>query len=1107
MWIVRLALRNPYSVAVLAAVLMLMGALGAATMMVDVFPVIDLPVVSVIWNYPGLSAEEMESRVTIINERAFSTTVQGISRIESQSFPGIGNLRVYFEPGTEIGNAVAQITAVCQTILRILPPGMTPPMVLPFNASNVPVAQLTIENPSLSPQALFDYALNFLRIRLFTIRGLALPAPYGGAQREINIDVNPLLAASKGVSLEDVSSALQSSNVIEPAGIARIGKLEYNILTNSSPKSIDDFERFPIKIVNGREVRLNEVAKVADGFADQTNLVRINGRRAVYLNILKKSNASTISVIDAVRQMLPKVKDDAPKGTTMKVDFDQSKFVRASVKGVLSEALIAALLVSAMVLAFLGSWRSVIIVCTSIPLSIFASLIGLKLSGDSINVMTLGGLALSIGMLVDDATVEVENINRNRPLSDNITAAALRGAHQIALPAIVTTLAICIVFFPIVLLTGPAKYLFVPLAKSVVYAMIASYILSRTLVPVLARILLRNAPMEHAEGQKRKEGAPDYDTSTKLGRFSKKYNEAREKYLGKLRESYGKVLGGFLQWPFVSLGVFGIVLLISATLPFFVIGRDFFPSTDVGILKLHFRAPSGTRIEETESIITKVEEHIRKLIPASELETIDADIGVPLYYNLGFVPTDNSASMDAEVLIALKEKHKPSEDYRKAIRKDFADSFPGSVIYFQSADIVSQVLNFGLAAPIDLQVESKNANVAYEVAKKLRDKVQRIVGAEDVVIRQVMDYPALRLDIDRERAGQLGLTERDASGNLLYALTGSGLVAPNYYINPQNNVNYQVVTKAPIPDVSSVDDLLNVPVTAGGGQISQQLGILPTDLYPAPGVQTVGNIARVQPTATISQINHVDVQNVMDILANVEGRDLGGVVGEVRKAIQSLGKLPEGVRINLRGQNEVMESSFTKLGLGMILAAVLVYLLMVTLFQSWLDPVVIMMAVPGSLCGVVWALAATNTTLNVESLMGTIMAIGIAVSNSNLLVNFANDFRVEGGENKDGHEAALEAGKVRLRPVLMTALAMVLGMLPMALGLSDAGAQNAPLGRAVIGGLIFSTGVTLFLVPVTYAVLRKGKPTKHEIRTLYMKEEKPFDDELRKETERDLQSA
>ena len=831
-----------------------------------------------------------------------------------------------------------------------------------------------------------------------------------------------------------------------------------------------------MKVVNGREVSLGEVANVEDGHVDQTNVSRINGKRAVYLNILKKSDASTIRVVDAVREAVPSILKTAPQGMNLKVDFDQSKFVRGAVENVITEAVIAALLVSTMILLFLGSWRSVIIVCTSIPLSILASLIGLKLTGNSINIMTLGGLALSIGMLVDDATVEIENINRNRELTSNVTVAILRGASQIALPAVVTTLAICIVFFPIVLLTGPARFLFTPLAQSVVFAMIVSYLLSRTLVPVLSRALLRNPPHEEA---------------------AHGFNAKRERLLESLKQSYGRLLSLLLLHPRITLGTSAAIFIVSMGLPFFVIGTDFFPATDVGILKLHFRAPSGTRIEESERIIAKAEERIRKIIPAAELDTINSNIGVPTYYNITFVPSDNAASMDTEILIALKPGHKPSALYRSRIREDFADAFLGSTLYFQSADIVSQVLNFGLSAPVDVQIESRNSDLANTYAKQLQDKMRLIPGAKDVVIKQILDYPSLKIDVDRSRAAQLGLSERDASSSLLVALSSSSLVAPSYYLNPENGVNYPVAVKVPIPKITSLDDLMQMPVTPPFTQLPQQAGTVEasTMTYPRPPAQPLGNLATVHSVNTINQINHQNVQRILDVTANVEGMPLGSVVADIRSAIRSLGKLPKEININLRGQNEVMEESFTKLGLGMILAVALVYLLMVTLFQSWLDPLVIMVSVPGSMLGILWILALTGTSINVESLMGAIMAVGIAVSNSNLLVNFANDYRVEKATTPD--EAALEAGKVRLRPVIMTALAMILGMLPMALGLSEAGAQNAPLGIAVIGGLIVSTLATLFIVPVIYALLRTGMPTKHEIRELYLHEQSLFDEEER----------
>jgi multidrug efflux pump subunit AcrB len=1082
MWIVRLALRNPYSVAVFAAVILIMGILSIQSMLIDVFPVIDLPIIGVVWNYPGLTPEEVEERVTTLTERAFSTTVQGIQSLESQSILGISNVRAYFQPGTDIGSAVAQTSAISQAVLRFMPPGMAPPAILPFNASNVPVAQLTISSDTLPEQTIFDYALNFIRIKLFTIPGLATPAPYGGATRQINIDVNPELATSKGLSPQDIINALQNGSLILPAGTARMGKTEYNILLNSSPLKVEEFDTIPVKVVGGRPVVLGDVAKIEDSHADQVNVVRINGKRATFLNLLKKSDASTLRVVNAVKEILPDIKANAPKGMKMKIDFDQSTFVQASVNGVIREALIAVVLVSLMILFFLGSWQSIVIVCTSIPLSIFAGIVGLKLTGNSLNIMTLGGLSLAIGMLVDDATVEVENINRNAETAPSITIAVLRGAHQIALPAIVSTLAICIVFYPVTLLTGAAKFLFTPLAEAVVFSMLISYILSRTLVPVLSRSLLKTR--EEAHGQ------PHDHVKSRMERF----NDKREHFFERLKQSYGRALGVCLKRPRFTLGIFVAGTAISLLLPFLVIGTDFYPETDAGLMKFHFRAPPGTRVEETEKLIAGVEERIRKLIPESELETINSTIGTPTSYNLAFVPTDNSGEMDAEVLVALSENHHPTKSYVKKIRTDLAENFPSSKIYFQPADIVSQVLNFGLSAPVDIQIEDHETTRAYGYARRIRDLVNEIPGAEDVIIKQSLDYPSLKVNVDRVRAAEIGLSQKDVATSMLNALASSTLVSPSFYVNPSNGVNYSVVVKEPLKDIKSVPELLNTPITApSAGALLQQAGIAgPLDVPLAP-TQTLGNLVSVESITTQNQVNHHNVQRVIDVTASVEDRDLGSTVKDIEKAVASLGELPAGTRITVRGQADVMRESFTKLGIGVILAALLVYLLMVILFQSWLDPFIIMIAVPGALTGVLLMLAVSGTSINVVSLMGAIMAIGIAVSNSNLLVNFANDFRI--GEKATPANAALEAGMTRLRPVLMTALAMILGMLPTSLGIGEGSEQNAPLGRAVIGGLLVATLVTLFIVPVVYSVLRKKLPTKYLLQESYRKEEVRFDQE------------
>ena len=741
-----------------------------------------------------------------------------------------------------------------------------------------------------------------------------------------------------------------------------------------------------------------------------------------------------------------------------------------------------------MILFFLGSWQSIVIVCTSIPLSIFAGIVGLKLTGNTLNVMTLGGLALAIGMLVDDATVEVENINRNAETAPSMTNAVLRAASQIALPAIVSTLAICIVFYPVTLLTGAAKFLFTPLAEAVVFSMLMSYVLSRTLVPVLSRSLLKT-PEEERQRMER-------NTKSK-GRFQNavaRFNEGREHHFERLKQAYARGLGVCLGHPRFTLGLFGAGTVISLLLPFLIIGTDFYPETDAGLMKFHFRAPPGTRIEQTEKLIAVVEERIRKIVPPDELETINSMIGTPTFYNLAFVPTDNSGEMDAEVLVALKEKHHPTQGYVKKLRVDLAENFPSSKIYFQPADIISQVLNFGLSSPVDIQIEDRDVVRAYGYARKIRDLVNNVPGAEDVVIKQVLDYPSLRANVDRVRAAEVGLSQRDVAASMLNALSSSTLVSPSFYVNPSNGVNYNVVVKEPLKDIKSVPELLNTPITPASAGILQQAGTVagPTDVPLAP-TQTLGNLVSMESTTTQNQINHRNVQRVVEVTASVEGRDLGSTVKDIEKAVTSLGSIPPGTKITVRGQADVMRESFTKLGFGVILAALLVYLLMVILFQSWLDPFIIMVAVPGALIGVLCMLALTRTSINVVSLMGTIMAIGIAVSNSNLLVNFANEFRIE--KKGSPAEAALEAGTTRLRPVLMTALAMILGMLPTSLGIGEGAEQNAPLGRAVIGGLLVATLVTLFVVPVVYSILRKNLPTKFLLRENYRKEEMRFDQE------------
>lgn len=1055
MWIVSLALRRPYAVAVLSLLILLLGGLSAQRMRRDIFPAIDIPVVQVVWSYNGLGAEDMERRVVLLSERAYSNTVNGITRIESEALNGIGLIKIYFEPGTEIGAAIAQIGSVSQTAMRQMPPGMTAPVVIQFNASSVTVAQLTLKGETQSEQALFDYGMNFLRLRLFTVPGLATPAPYGGRSRQVMIDVDPAACAARKISAQDVLNVLLSENLIFPAGTTRIGEKEYEVTINNSPADIASFARIPVRVVEGATVYLGDVARVRDGFAVQNNVVRVDGRRASYLAILKKADASTLAVVDSVRELLPLIRATAPEGVEIDLDFDQSRFVRAAIGGVLHEGWMSSLLVSLMVLAFLGSWRSVLIVCTSIPLAICVALIGLFVSGDTLNIMTLGGLSLAIGMLVDDATVEVENVHRNRHLGLPLTRAILAGAEQIATPALAATLTICIVFFPVVMLTGPARYLFVPLAKSVVIAMLASYLLSRTLVPVLARMLLA------------KETLSLHDRAPRT--FGERADVVREASLGWLQRRYAVLLDQVLSRR-AFVGCVLLVLAANGVVLARLVGTDFFPEVDAGQMRLHVRAPAGTRIEETEQIVAAVEEEIRSIVPKGEIKSIVDNIGMPTSFNLAFVQTDNVAGHDADILISLQPEHAPTIEYRRRIRRALTEKFVGLHAYFQPADIVSQVLNFGMSSAIDVEVEGVNLDTSAQIARSLRDRIDTIPGVVDLRIHQQLARPALHLDVDRGRALQLGLTQDNIARALLTSLSSSALVAPSYWLNPQNGVNYLVAVQTPLRLSSDIHQLLSTPLS-GTALPPEVLGLNPVGQAPY-----LGGVARLRIADTFASVSHDAVQRVVNLQCGVEGRDLGAVAADIQAAIDGLPPLPKGSAVHLRGQPESMRTSFASLGGGLVLAVVLVYLLMATLFQSWLDPVIIMMAVPGALVGVMAMLALTHTTVNVESLMGTIMAVGVAVSNSILLVSFANEVRADG---LDARAAALLAGETRLRPVLMTALAMVLGMLPMALGLGEGGEQNAPLGRAVIGGLLVATCMTLFGVPLIYALLRRRPPTLH----------------------------
>ncbi len=1035
----------------MALLMLVLGVLSFGLMNVDIFPSIDLPVVLVVWNYPGLSAFDVERRMVFISERAYSTTVNGIEHIESESINGIGLLKVYFQPGTDIGGAIAQINAVSETILSNLPRGVEPPQIISFNASNVPVAQLNIFSDVLSTAKLFDYGLNFIRIQLFTIPGFSSPAPLGGVSRAVMVNLDPTALYANGLSAFDVGNALAANNVVIPSGTAKMGNYEYNVDLNMSVSKVSDFNQLPIKYLNGAPVYLADIGPVTDTHQPATNVVRFNGQQATYLLVVKHADASTLTVVDAVKAKLPDIRATAPKGLNVMLTFDQSQFVRAALRDVVQEAVTAAVLVAIMVLFFLGSPRSMIIVITSIPLSILTAIIALKLSGQTINTMTLGGIALAVGMLVDDATVEVENIHRNQALHKPLLVAILDGASQIATPTFVGTLAICIVFFPVVLLTGVAKFLFTPLALAVVFAMLTSYLLSRTLVPTMARLLL---PEDHEENL----------GTGRWGRIVRGFDAGFEK----VKEKYRYALAGFIARRNFSL-VFVAIIILSSSALLLVVGEDFFPAIDAGMMSLHVRMPTGTRIEHTELEVDNIERTIRTVVPADELQGISDNIGLPLSYDLAFYQTDTIGPQDADILIQLKPDHKPTAGYQQKIRELLVRRYPNVTAYFQAADIVSQVLNFGLPAAIDAQINGNDLQSDYDIALRLKNKMALIPGVSDLRIAEPQDYPTFLVNVDRDKALQLGITQQQVASSMLSTLSGASLLQPNFWLDPKSGVNYNVVAQSPQYKINSIATLSNIPLSTPGsssginGQLPSVTGMAATQAQP----QLLGNLATMTHRWDPAVVAHYTVQRVIDVDAAVHGRDLGSVASAVQREIGQLGQLPAGTHVVIRGQSQAMRDSFRTLGEGLVLAIVLVYLLMVANFQSWLEPFVIMMAVPGALAGVIWMLAITGTTINVESLMGAIMAVGVGVANGNLLITFANELREEGYSPL---AAAIEAGRIRFRPIIMTALAMILGMLPMALSLGSGSEQNAPLGRAVIGGLMAATMMTLFVVPAVYSI-------------------------------------
>ena len=1074
MWIVRLALRRPYTFVVISLLIAILGVTAILTMPIDIFPYIDIPVVSVVWAYNGLSPEEMEKRIVTIFERSMTTSVNDIEHIESQSYTGASVTRVYFQPNAKVEVALSQITALAQTLLRIFPPGSTPPNIIKYDASAVPVLQLGLQSDSLAEQELFDLGQNFIRTQLATIQGAAVPLPYGGKFRTVMVDLNPDALFAKQLSPADISTALGNQNLILPAGTAKIGNKDYQIKLNSSPRLLDEMNRMPVKVVNGATVYLGDVAQVRDGYTVQTSIVRTNGRRGALLTVLRNGQASTLAVVDNVKKTLPKILAGLTPELHVRQLFDQSVFVRAAIDGVVREAVSAAFLTGLMILMFLGSWRSTVIVCISIPLSILASLMLLSLLGQTINVMTLGGMALAVGILVDDATVAIENIHRNMAMKKPLIRAVLDGSQQIAVPAFVSTLAICIVFVPVLLLTGAAKYLFTPLAMAVVFAMMASYFLSRTLVPAMAHYMLRS--------------------EAKAGDGRGGVNRGFER----MRESYASLLHWCLDHRGLVLVGFAIFVAASLGLSVFV-GEDFFPTVDSGQMRLHARAPSGTRIEKTETIFADIEDEIRQVIPPREISDIIDNIGIPYGgFNLAFGDAPTLGVSDGDILIALKpEEHGPVAVYTDRLRRRLHEKFPDMVFFFEAANITNQILNFGLPAPIDVQVVGRNAAANYQIAQRLQTQIAGIPGAADVHIHQVVDYPEIHVAVDRSKAGLVGLTQRDVSGSLLVSLSSSSQVAPTQWLDWSTGVTYNVAVQTPQYRIDSLAALMRTPLTSPiGGILSTSsnsqagtanagvsaVGAGPsqaTAAYGNPGtiaggVQLLENLAQVSRGVAPEIVNHYNVQPVYDVYANVDRRDLGGVGSAVEKVMQRAStNLPRGTTLVLRGQVITMESSFFRLGLGLIFAVVLVYLVMAVNFQSWLDPFIILMALPGALAGIVWILFITQTTFSVPSLMGSIMCLGVATANSILLVVFANDQRAEG---LDARAAALSAGYTRIRPVLMTALAMIIGMLPMALGMGEGGEQNAPLGRAVIGGLILATITTLFVVPLVYSYLRKKPP-------------------------------
>jgi len=1039
--LVHTALRRPYTFVVLALTLLIIGPLAAMRTPTDIFPDIKMPVIAVAFQYTGLPPDQMAGRISTLYQRSLTTTVNDIEHIEANTYPGISVVKIFFQPGVDIAVANAQVTAVSQALLKQMPAGVTPPLILNYNAATVPILQLALSGKGLSEQQLYDLGLNTVRTPLVTVPGAAIPLPYGGKQRQVQIDVKPDALQARGLSAQDIANALAAQNVLTPVGTQKIGSLEYTINLNSAPSAIEDLGRLPIKVVNGTTIYMSDVADVHDGNAPQTNIVHVDGGRSVLMSVLKNGSASTLAIVDGVRTKLDSLKAGLPEALKVVPINDQSVFVRAAVKGVATEGAIAAALTSVMILLFLGSWRSTVIIAVSIPLSILGSIIALAATGETLNLMTLGGLALAVGILVDDATVTIENINWHLEQGKAVEPAILDGAQQIVTPALVSLLCICIVFIPMFFLQGVAGFLFVPMAKAVIFALVCSFILSRTLVPTMANYLLQ-AHTDHGEHG---HPAPSRNPLVRFQRgFEARFEGVRHRYRNILQGALGNRKG------FV-LGFLVVVFASFALVPF--LGSNFFPAVDSGQVLIHARVPVGTRAEETAQRFARIDQAIRGVIPSEHIVTMVDNIGLPASsINLTYNNTGTMGSQDGDFQIALGEGHAPTADYVRTLRRVLPQQFPDTTFSFPPADIVSQILNFGSPAPIDVQVRGRDIDGNFAYAQKLLKRIRAIPGVADARIQQSQRAPTFNVDVDRTQAQLLGLTTRDVTNSLVVNLAGSSQVAPTYWLNPQNGVSYPIVMQTPQASLGSLSALSNLPVGNGSGA-SATLG-------------AVASITRDNASAIVSQY---DVAPMVQIHATTQDRDLGAVAADIRKVLaDTKAQAPKGATVQMLGQVSTMERAFSGLMFGLLGAVGLIYLLIVVNFQSWLDPAVIVSALPAALAGIVWMLFATHTTLSVPALTGAIMCMGVATANSVLVISFARERLAELG---DAYAAALEAGYVRFRPVLMTALAMIIGMLPMALGLGEGGEQNAPLGRAVIGGLIFSTIATLVFVPVVFSMV------------------------------------